>query len=81
LFFSLDTTNQLTKYRDMHKIGTKLTGLGLNLTLEDAELLTNDHTMGEDEWLFHWNTSEGRTYITTDIELAGLLADGATLSY
>jgi hypothetical protein len=37
--------------------------------------------MGEDEWLFHWNTSEGRTYITTDIELAGLLADGATLSY
>ena len=61
--------------------GTTLKGLGLNLILEDKELLTEDHTVGEDNWLFHWKTPDDRTYITTDIELAGLLSDGATISY
>jgi len=59
--------------------GTKLTGLGLNLILEDTELLTEDGSYGEDEWLYHWTTPEGRSFLTTDIELAGYLADGATL--
>lgn len=61
-------------------IGTKLTGLGLNLTLEDTEFLTEAGSCGEDEWLHHWATPEGRSFLTTDIELAGYLADGATLS-
>jgi len=59
--------------------GTKLTGLGLNLILEDTELLTEDGSYGEDTWLYHWTTPEGRSFLTTDIELAGYLADGATL--
>ena len=62
------------------KIGTKLKGNGLNLTLEDTELLTEDGSYGEDIWLFHWTTPDGRSFLTTDIELAGYLADGATLS-
>ena len=61
-------------------IGTKLTGLGLNLILEDTEFLTEAGSCGEDEWLHHWSTPEGRSFLTTDIELAGYLADGATLS-
>jgi hypothetical protein len=61
-------------------IGTKLTGLGLNLILEDTEFLTEAGSCGEDEWLHHWATPEGRSFLTTDIELAGYLADGATLS-
>ncbi len=61
--------------------GTTLKGLGLNLTLEDIEFLTEDGSCGEDEWLLHWATPEGRSFLTTDIELAGYLADGATLSY
>jgi len=60
--------------------GTKLTGLGLNLILEDTEFLTVAGSCGEDEYLFHWVTPEGRSFLTTDIELAGYLADGATLS-
>jgi len=60
--------------------GTKLTGLGLNLILEDTEFLTEDGSYGEDIWLYHWVTPEGRSFLTTDIELAGYLADGATLS-
>jgi hypothetical protein len=58
------------------KDGTKLTGLGLKLTLGDAQLLTD----GEDEWLYHWLTPDDKSYLTTDIELAGLLADGAELT-
>lgn len=61
--------------------GTKLTGLGLNLILEDTEFLTEDGSYGEDIWLYHWATPEGRSFLTTDIELAGYLADGATLNY
>ena len=61
--------------------GTTLKGLGLNLILEDTEFLTEDGSYGEDSWLFHWSTLEGRAFLTTDIELAGYLADGATLSY
>ena len=61
--------------------GTKLTGLGLNLTLEDTEFLTEARSCSEDNYLFHWATPEGRSFLTTDIELAGYLADGATLSY
>jgi hypothetical protein len=60
--------------------GTKLTGLGLNLTLEDTELLTEAGSCAEDMWMYHWATPEGRSFLTTDIELAGYLADGATLS-
>ena len=60
--------------------GTKLTGLGLNLILEDTEFLTVAGSCGEDEYLFRWATPEGRSFLTTDIELAGYLADGATLS-
>jgi hypothetical protein len=61
--------------------GTTLKGLGLNLILEDTEFLTEAGSCGEDEYLFHWSTLEGRSFLTTDIELAGYLADGATLSY
>ena len=61
--------------------GTKLTGLGLNLILEDTEFLTEAGSCGEDNFLFHWSTLEGRSFLTTDIELAGYLADGAILSY
>jgi hypothetical protein len=61
--------------------GTTLTGLGLNLTLEDSELLTEAGSCGEDEFMYHWKTNEDRSYLTTDIELAGLLCDGATISY
>ena len=61
--------------------GTTLKGLGLNLTLTETELLTEAHTFGEDEYLFHWRTPDDRSFLTTDIELAGYLADGATLSY
>jgi len=60
--------------------GTKLTGLGLNLTLEDTEFLTEAGSCSEDNYLYHWATPEGRSFLTTDIELAGYLADGATLS-
>ena len=61
--------------------GTTLKGLGLNLILEDTEFLTAGGSCGEDEYLFHWSTLEGRSFLTTDIELAGYLNDGATLSY
>jgi hypothetical protein len=61
--------------------GTTLKGLGLNLILEDTEFLTEAGSCGADEYLFHWATPEGRSFLTTDIELAGYLADGATLSY
>ena len=61
--------------------GTTLKGLGLNLILEDTEFLTEVGSCAEDEYLFHWATPEGRSFLTTDIELAGYLADGATLSY
>jgi hypothetical protein len=61
--------------------GTTLKGLGLNLILEDTEFLTEAGSCGEDEYLFHWSTLEGRSFLTTDIELAGYLNDGATLSY
>ena len=61
--------------------GTTLKGLGLNLILEDTEFLTEAGSCGEDEYLFHWSTPEGRAFLTTDIELAGYLNDGATLSY
>ena len=67
--------------------GTTLKGLGLNLILEDTEFLTEAGSCGEDEYLFHWavpyrgRTPEGRSFLTTDIELAGYLNDGATLSY
>jgi len=61
--------------------GTTLKGLGLNLILEDTEFLTETGSCGEDNFLFHWATPEGRSFLTTDIELAGYLADGATLSY
>ena len=61
--------------------GTTLKGLGLNLILEDTEFLTEAGSCGEDEYLFHWATPEGRAFLTTDIELAGYLNDGATLSY
>jgi hypothetical protein len=61
--------------------GTTLKGLGLNLILEDTEFLTEAGSCGEDEYLFHWATPEGRSFLTTDIELAGYLNDGATLSY
>ena len=61
--------------------GTTLKGLGLNLTLEDTEFLTEAGSCGEDNFLYHWSTPEGRSFLTTDIELAGYLADGATLNY
>ena len=61
--------------------GTTLSGLGLKLTLEDTEFLTEPGSCGEDEYLYHWSTLEGRSFLTTDIELAGYLADGATLNY
>jgi hypothetical protein len=61
--------------------GTTLKGLGLNLILEDTEFLTEAGSCGADEYLFHWATPEGRSFLTTDIELAGYLNDGATLSY
>ena len=62
------------------KDGTKLTGLGLKLTLGDAQLLTEAGSCGEDEWLYHWLTPDDKSYLTTNIELAGLLADGAELT-
>ncbi len=61
--------------------GTTLKGLGLSVILEDNELLTEAGSCGADEYFFHWATPEGRAFLTTDIELAGYLADGATLSY
>ena len=60
--------------------GTILTYLGLSISLEHTELLTDEKTNGEDEYLFHWSTPEGRSFLTTDIELDSLLVDGATLS-
>jgi hypothetical protein len=62
------------------KNGTTLTGLGLKLTLEDTELLTEAGSCGADEWLYHWLTQDDKYYLTTNIELAGLLADGAELT-
>ena len=66
--------------------GTKLTGeakhsLPKGLTLEDTEFLTEAGSCGEDQWLYHWADARGVPFLTTDIELAGYLADGATLSY
>jgi len=59
--------------------GTTLTGNGLNLTLWDSMCVTEAGSCGEDEWLYVWETPDDRSYVTTDIELAGLLADGAKL--
>jgi len=59
--------------------GTTLTGNGLKLTLWDATCTTEAGSCAEDEWLYIWQTPEGRSHITTDIELAELLADGAKL--
>ena len=61
--------------------GTTLTGLGLKLTLEDTELTTPPGSCAGDEFLYHWRTSDDRSHLTTHVELASLLADGATLNY
>jgi hypothetical protein len=62
-----------------YKQGTTLKGKGINLVLEDIECITPPGSCGEDEWLLHWVTPQGRSHITTDTELAGLLSDGATI--
>jgi len=59
--------------------GTTLTGRGLNLTLQDSECVTEPGSCAEDTWIYHWNTPEGRSHVTTDTDLAGLLADGAIM--
>jgi len=59
--------------------GTTLTGNGLNLVLNDCHCVPEPGSCGEDTWEYHWTTPEGGSYITTDTELAGLLADGAKL--
>jgi hypothetical protein len=61
--------------------GTTLSGLGLKLTLEDTELTTPPGSCAGDEFLYHWRTSDDRSHLTTHVELASLLADGATLNY
>ncbi len=60
--------------------GTTLTGNGLNLTLSGAVCVTEPGSCGADEWLYVWETPDGlRSHVTTGIELAELLADGAKL--
>ena len=67
----------------MYKTGTKLffgsKAITLDLTLRDAECITEPGSCGGDEWLYHWENSEGLPFLTTDIELSDLLSDGATL--
>ena len=60
--------------------GTTLTGNGLSLTLWDSMCVTEAGSCAEDEWIYVWETPDGlRSHVTTDVELAGLLADGAKL--
>jgi len=60
--------------------GSDRQGLKEPRILEDTELLTEAGSCGEDQFLYHWRTPDGLLYLTTDIELAGLLADGAELT-
>jgi hypothetical protein len=68
----------------MYPIGTKLhlakDSVDLDLELYQVELITEPGSCGRDEFLFHWNTTDGLTYLTTSDELDGLLADKATLT-
>lgn len=59
--------------------GTTLTGNGLNLTLRDCHCVPEPLSYGEDTWEYEWIKTDGGSRITTDTELAGLLADGARL--
>lgn len=59
--------------------GTTLTGNGLNLVLKDCHCVPEPLSYGEDTWEYEWIKVCGGSYITTDTELAGLLADGAKL--
>jgi len=61
------------------EIGDKLTGNGLSLTLVDRECTTPPGSCGGDEWLYHWKTPQDRSHVTTCVELAGLLSDGAKI--
>jgi hypothetical protein len=61
--------------------GTARHGLERPLVLEDSECLTEAGSCSEDMWMYHWRTPDDNPFLTTDIELAGYLADGATLSY
>jgi len=61
--------------------GTTLKHKGLNLTLSDCQPITEDGSYGEDEWELHWETPEGRSHVMSDTQLAGLISDGASLSY
>lgn len=62
-----------------YNIGQTIKFGRLYLTLEDVELLNEDGTCGEDNWLYHWRTNEDRSYLTTDIELAGMRDDISTV--
>ena len=59
--------------------GTTLTGNGLNLVLKGVVTVPEPGSCAEDTWLYEWTTTDSRSYITTDYELAGLLSDGAKL--
>jgi hypothetical protein len=59
--------------------GTKLTGNGLNLVLKNSHCVPEPGSYAEDTWEYEWIKVCGGSYITTDIELARLLADGAKL--
>ena len=65
----------------MYKPGTKLRfkDSSLDLTLTDAECITQSGSCGADEWLFHWEDNSGSRLVTMDDELENMLVDGATL--
>ena len=77
------TTNQRPSHI-MHKPGTKLffgsRAITLKLTLKDAEGITEPGSCGADEWIYHWENPDGLPFLTTDVELADLICDGATLT-
>lgn len=67
----------------MYEIGTKLRYKDrcndFDLTLIDAQCITEPGSCGADEWLFHWEDEEGLPFKTLDEELEGMLADRAIL--
>jgi hypothetical protein len=59
--------------------GTTLTGNGLNLVLNDCHVVPEPMSCAEDTWEYEWIKVCGGSYITTDTELAGIMADGAMM--
>jgi hypothetical protein len=74
------TKTDMLKHKTMKlPNGTTLTGNGLSLVLNNSHCVPEPGSCAEDTWEYDWITPDGRSHITTDAELAGLLADGAKL--